>query len=254
MEEFTNRLDKSLFESTNESWNDLFLNSPWSVGYVTDLIHDKPFRQKEHWENYYYESGNRRNILIGEKYQDKEQILNDFTLPKFEFIKFPKNIKEINQTYGRTKSQLAEKGKALYLESIRRKINISEEDCIECVRFRVICQTWNGVVIRERRAIKEMSEILPNVSFEKTTGDFDYKYAVDFEVKYLNRILCGIQIKPPSYYYNRPYTNKARYANKKKNEIYKTEFSRPVFDIIYDNKIGIKNPKNIKEISYLIRK
>ena len=50
MEEFVNTIDLQKFASTNGAWNDLMLNDPWSVGYVTTLIELKQFKTKEEWE------------------------------------------------------------------------------------------------------------------------------------------------------------------------------------------------------------
>ena len=38
MEEFVNIIAPQKYAATNGPWNDLQLNSPWSVGYVTTLI------------------------------------------------------------------------------------------------------------------------------------------------------------------------------------------------------------------------
>ena len=56
MDEFTNKLNTALFESTNALWNDLMLNDPWSVGYVTTLIEMDTFDNKEEWETFYYKT------------------------------------------------------------------------------------------------------------------------------------------------------------------------------------------------------
>ncbi|MEZ4792446.1 MAG: hypothetical protein R2783_02950 [Gelidibacter sp.] len=76
MDEFINRLDTALFESTNGLWNDLMLNDPWSVGYVTTLIELKTFNGKDDWESFYYQSGEERNSKITElsiEHQNKIQ-------------------------------------------------------------------------------------------------------------------------------------------------------------------------------------
>ena len=64
MDEFINRLNTNTFESTNGLWNNLMLNDPWSVGYVTTLVEMKPFSKKEEWERFYYETGEKRNSQI----------------------------------------------------------------------------------------------------------------------------------------------------------------------------------------------
>ena len=38
MDEFVLKIDENKFRSTNDTWNRLMLNDPWSVGYVSTLI------------------------------------------------------------------------------------------------------------------------------------------------------------------------------------------------------------------------
>ena len=49
-DEFKVGIDADLFRSTNDAWNKLMLNDPWSVGYVTSLIESKQWKSKEEWE------------------------------------------------------------------------------------------------------------------------------------------------------------------------------------------------------------
>ena len=53
-------IDAEKFRSTNDMWNKLMLNDPWSVGYVSSLIETKEWQTKEEWENFYYNSGEER--------------------------------------------------------------------------------------------------------------------------------------------------------------------------------------------------
>lgn len=45
-------IDAEKFRSTNDMWNKLMLNDPWSVGYVSSLIETKEWQTKEEWENF----------------------------------------------------------------------------------------------------------------------------------------------------------------------------------------------------------
>ena len=65
MDLFQNLIDLNKFKSTNAIWNELKLNSPWSVGYVTNLIESSIFSSKEEWRDYYYNSGKERLLQIG---------------------------------------------------------------------------------------------------------------------------------------------------------------------------------------------
>ena len=82
MDEFKNIIDANKFRSTNALWNQLALNDPWSVGYVSNLIESKNFNYKEEWEEFYYSSGKERGELIKKLPSDQRSILNNFLLVK----------------------------------------------------------------------------------------------------------------------------------------------------------------------------
>jgi hypothetical protein len=255
MDEFVNSLDIGRFESTNGLWNDLMLNDPWSVGYVTTLIETKEFVDKEDWENYYYSSGETRaadlsklSLQLQQKLDDEQLVLKN----KNEINQMDWNLKNLNFNYGRTKQQITHKGKILFNTALQKGINITEAECVEAVRFRTICQTWNGVIIRERKTIELLKRTFPSISFVKTLGDFDYEYAVDYQLYNGDKLLCGIQIKPSSYNKsNAPYVLKAKAANKRKNDNYNTKFQVPVFDLIYE-KGQILNSQILESIKKLV--
>ena len=255
MDEFINSLNIGRFESTNGLWNDLMLNDPWSVGYVTTLIETKEFLDKEDWENYYYSSGEAREAKLSKLNLQLRQTLNDEQLVlrnKGEISQMDWNLKNFNFNYGRTRQQINRKGKILFDAALQRGINITEPECIEAVRFRTICQTWNGVIIRERKTIQSLKQAFPNIGFIKTAGDFDYEYAVDYQLYDGDKLLCGIQIKPSSYdRSNASYVRNAKAANKRKNDNYYNRFHVPVFDIIYE-KGQILNSQVLKSIEKLV--
>ena len=89
------------------------------------------------------------------------------------------------------------------------------------------------------------------MTFTKTSGEDDHRYAVDFEVSQSGTLICGIQVKPKSYTWNAPYISKARSANRLKN----AEDSRlkdvPVYDVISKTDGEILNPKVLEEIRKL---
>lgn len=235
MEEFVNQIDRVKFSSTNGEWNRLMLNDPWSVGYVTTLIELQEFQSKYDWEEFYYQKGEERLKKMHSLPESKQKILNDF-----ELIRTNRNLvegltwneKNVNTQFGRTKEEIASKGQVLYNAVKNNGHNLTLDECIECVRFRVICETWNGVIIRERNTINKLQAKYPNLSFRKVDGEKDYKYAVDYEVFNENNLLFALQIKPISYTWNAPYIVNARNRNKIKNEQYTQENNVPVFYII----------------------
>jgi hypothetical protein len=215
MEEFVLTIDKEKFRSTNAVWNKLMLNDPWSVGYVSQLIETKEWINKEEWENFYYESGLQRKKLLG----FNESILNDDSLQltnKSAINSLSWELKNLNYQHGRTKEDLMRKARKLHNVSPNLTIN----ECYECVRFRTICETWNGIIVRETNTIRNLSVLFPNLVFKKTNGMIDHTYAVDYEVFFNGKLKYGIQIKPQSYTYNAPYLQKARLANQQKYTAY----------------------------------
>lgn len=119
MDEFVLSIDKDKFRSTNAKWNELMLNDPWSVGYVSTLIEAADWKSKEEWEETYYASGKVRNALIEQKAENlgcSKEFFNDITVPydKSKYYKLSWDIKNINTQRGRTKEDFQEKGKILY--------------------------------------------------------------------------------------------------------------------------------------------
>lgn len=137
--------------------------------------------------------------------------------------------------HGRSREYLAQVGQRLH--SLASQVfDISLEECIECVRFRVICETWNGIIIREINTINRLSQMLENkFIFKKTEGKIDTEYAVDYEMYSGDELMCGIQIKPVSYLKsNEDYVLEAKKYNEEKNEVYTKLFRVPVFTLYSD--------------------
>ena len=108
--------------------------------------------------------------------------------------------------------------------------NITFKDCCWMVWFRIIGETWNGVIVRETNTIKILNQIYQNIfTFKKTEGDFDNKFGVDYEMFHGNKLLCGIQIKPSSYNEsNANHLIRARKTNEIRNKNYQHSFNVPV--------------------------
>ena len=250
MEEFVLGIDRAKFSSTNAMWNKLMLNDPWSVGYVSTLIELQPWPSKEDWESFYYESGEQRKILLGAN----AALLEDYSLirtNKSQVDALSYDIKNLNTQYGRTPEDLALKAQTLYNAVKNNGNGLTLEDCIECVRFRVICETWNGIILREKNTVQVLQTSFPHLTFTKTSGEDDHRYAVDFEVSQSGTLICGIQVKPKSYTWNAPYISKARSANRLKNAEYSRLKDVPVYDVISKTDGEILNPKVLEEIRKL---
>lgn len=251
MDEFVLGIDQNKFSSTNGMWNKLMLNGPWSVGYVSTLIELQAWHSKEEWEDFYYRCGERRRALLGEN----RDILDNFSLirtNRTEVINLPWAIKNLNTQYGRTREDLKKRAEALFAAVRNNGQGLTLEECEECVRFRVICETWNGIILRENNTIAVLTELFPMLSFEKTSGEIDHTYAVDFEISRSGSLICGIQIKPKSYTWDAPYIAKARAANQAKNAAYTKLKGVPVFDIISKTNGEIQSTQVLEQIRSLI--
>ncbi len=251
MDEFVLGIDREKFSSTNAKWNALMLNDPWSVGYVSTLIELQSWQSKEEWEEFYYRSGEQRQAFLG----DNRALLDDFSLirtNKAAVNNLPWDVKNLNTQYGRTREDLKRKAEVLYAAVRNNGYGLTLEECEECVRFRVICETWNGIILRENNTIEVLTAQFPMLSFEKTSGEIDHTYAVDFEVFRSGSLICGIQIKPQSYTWNAPYIVKARTANKAKNAAYTKLKGVPVFDIISKTNGSIQSTQVLEQIKSLI--
>jgi hypothetical protein len=251
MDEFVLPIDNDKFRSTNGAWNNLKLNDPWSVGYTTTLVVVEDFSKKEDWEAFYYKSGEQRVLKLKNLSYEYQEILNNEQLVLKDEVKVKQlslDLRNLNSEFGRTQEQLRKKGQLLYEVVKNNGFGLTLEECFQCVRFRVICQTWNGVIVREINTIRTLKQSLPLADFRKVAGDFDYMYAVDYEVYKNDRLVYGLQIKPESYTWHAAYISKARYANRQKNQLYTSKYGVPVYDIISNSGGVIKNQEILKNL------
>ena len=255
MDEFLNPVPPTLFRATNGPWNALRLNAPWSVGYVASLVEARAFAEKTEWRDFYYESGAERLRRLARLPAADRALLTDFRLALTDpggIQRLPAALKTLNFDFGRTPDELAEKGRALHAHLTRLGQILTTAQAIDCVRFRVVGETWNGVVLRERATVAVLQTHLPGVRFEKTPGDFDHRYAVDYELFREGRLLGGIQIKPASYAASKaPYLLTARQANRAKNDAYRRDFGCPVFDVVANTHGEIANAAIIERLRVL---
>lgn len=251
MDLFTNNLPQNEFRKTNKYWNDLGLNTAWSVGRVTHLIQQHPFQTKEEWEAFYYQSGAER--------LQKIQQLDSETRDKLLRIKPNYRLNEayriLNTEHGRTPEALNYKGQLLYEAMIAAGESISLAVCQEAVRFRVIGETWNGVVVRERKTVAYLTEWFKDkiqVPFEitKTDSTLDYEFEVDYELWIEGNRRLGLQIKPATYRGNTNYLMDAKRINYFKNQAYTQTFGVPVL-YVYSGYHG--KPENFLEIEMQIQ-
>lgn len=250
MDIFDNIIDFQKFMNTNKLWNDLKLNTPWAVGYTTNLIESKDFDTKEEWRDFYFQSGEERLKLLNNLEQPMRDALNNFTeVDK----KIPFNIRSINYNYGRTKSELHALGKYMYDKLMLQgnPLDITLIDCRYLSKYRIIGETWNGVKMREHNTIGKVQSSFPGLTFKKVAGQLDYQFGIDFEVYDNNILLCALQIKPMSYKTSNTIEH-AKNINEFKNQQYSNLNNVPVLYVYSKNSGEILNTEVLEEISDLI--
>ena len=244
MDIFDNKLNIKKFQYTNKIWNELGLNKAWSIGVVSKIIYQRNFRTKEEWKEYYFESGKKRLEYIKNKsLLTKSILIQPNTRLNQQYI-------DTNYNYGRTEDELNYKGFLLYDEIIKRgnPMGLTINECQYAVKFRVICETWNGIIKREQNTIETLKNYFKDedISFKKTNGDRDALYEVDYDVFVKNKIICGLQIKPKSYLSFKD--EKLKKLNLLKNKKYKDKYNADVLYIYSQIDGTILNKEIIKEI------
>lgn len=230
MDLFENEVSNEKFRSTNELWNKLKLNTGWSVGCVSNIIKAE-FENKEQWKDYYFDSGIERQRKLDKLTTTEKKELNNLLIGNYSG-----NNGYLNYEFGRTKEEIAEKGLILYrhIVELGNPLNITDRECKLMSFFRVVCETWNGIVIRENNTKNYIEKYFKNkgkrISLIDTSGKFDSYFGVDFEIYQDGNIICGLQVKPPSYNSNEKYLKVAKSINESKNLKYQEQFHR---DVLY---------------------
>lgn len=253
MDLFTNMLPPIEFKKTNKYWNDLRLNTSWSVGRVTHLIQQRHFNSKEEWESFYYQTGYERL----DKIQQLDSETKDKLLRLQPNYRLNEEYRSLNTECGRTPEALKYKGQLLYEAMIKDGETITLAICQEAVRYRVICETWNGVVIRERQTIDYLSAWLKQrtqlpFEFKKTDSECDYRYEVDYELFINGQLVLGIQIKPATYQGNANYLAEAKRINYFKNKKYTETFHVPVLYVYSKYHGKVENLDEVERQIHLI--
>lgn len=232
---------------TNNIWNSLGLNSRWNIGEISSLIKGKIFKTKQDWEDYYYSSGKDR--LDRMKYYSTKAINEaNSVIANYK----DSEMVDINSKYGRTKEDLY--NKALFFQHFTAKdsnlSHLSVEDCFELIKKRVIDETWDGIVLRERNTIDKLSKLLPKFTFLETDSDKDCDYGVDYEIYYNKNLILGLQIKPESYKNgkDKDYLKKAWQINETKHSKYRKDFNRDIIYIFSDLDGTILDKTNINQL------
>lgn len=165
------------------------------------------------------------------------------------FDEFFKTTPRINQRHWE-KFYFSQRGKEPLIkasEFIAEKYNIDIQIAKQYVYYRVIGQTWNGM-ITEINIINEMEKYFRTITFMKADYEKDEQYFTDWEAFNMQRgkdLLFGIQIKPISYQkMNTPYQLKAKENHEKQAKEYTQKFGVPHFVVYYENR-KVYNPQDL---------
>lgn len=252
MDLFKNEVNDKKFKSTNDLWNKLGLNTSWSVGYVSNIIKSK-FKSKEEWKEYYFKSGIERQNRLKKLPISEQNALNSLTINNYH----GKNA-HLNYNFGRTRNEIAQKGLILYEHIVKagNPLQLTETECMLIAYFRVVCETWNGIAVREYNTRDYIEKYFKDrgrmISLIDTSGRFDCSFGVDFEVYHEGNIECGLQIKPPSYNGDKEYLKTAKIMNNDKNTKYKEQFNREVLYVYSEVSGEICNKEILKSLDNIL--
>lgn len=142
------------------------------------------------------------------------------------------------------------------LKEVSNKImeitKLDEDTCFEYTKFRVLGQTWNGM-LNEIDLINELKQEFPNIEFKKANYNLDENYFTDWEAYTNGKLFLGLQIKPITYQYmNTPYQNQAKLNHELQRQKYKDEFKVPHFLLYYENNKLHDKQKVIDKINTLL--
>lgn len=120
-------------------------------------------------------------------------------------------------------------------EYAAQKYSLSMIDAKEYVYYRVVGQTWNGMM-EEYNVIRKLENLYKNFEWRKSPYHIDEQYFTDWEAYHNNKLMIGIQIKPVSYKkMNSAYQTIAKSNHQEQRKKYKEEFGVPHFIVYYDN-------------------
>lgn len=260
MDSFKCAVSKEKLRATNKTWGEKQLNRPWLVGMVSKLAMDHTFRTKEEFRDYYFESGRKRHEALSKLSEEEQYIANTVWMPENLWQTHP-HIAKINYDHGRTANELKRIGDFFYgfLKETPNSKNITLTEVRYMVPYRVIGETWNGLILRELQTIKTLNDWITTrnipVHFDKLEGSKDARYEVDaVGVDSNGRILVGIQIKPKSYSKGFEDSDKVYAMNKKKYDSFLRDYEAQVGVVYSDMKGTISNTEILPQIEKTILK
>jgi len=249
---FENQVGEAQYEQLDAILRGLYLNDPWSIGKLSNIIELRAFETKEDWEAFYFRMGDIRVKELSRLDREEVEVLENDLLANYDaevIDNLSWQLKNINYQNGRTVEQLKKKANTLKDYAAKQGIETTADECYQVIHYSVIGSTWNEAVTRVENTIVTLKERFPKVTFIKKDGEFDRKYAVDFELHKKKELLCGIQIKPASYFRSfSPYIKRAKAIAAIKNQEYRQKHGRPVLEVISTSEGAILNHTILQEL------
>ncbi|MDP3114067.1 MAG: MjaI family restriction endonuclease [Candidatus Cloacimonadaceae bacterium] len=138
-------------------------------------------------------------------------------------------------------------GRNLYESQIRQwgKYKYSLEECKRWEYDLFITQSLKGNLI-EDKAKKVISLQLPSLDVIDASAELDSEYRIDLVVKKNGTEVCGIQIKPHTFYFMRQNVVSFNY-------VANTSWGKPVYYLIYDEREEFTNlPEIVSKIQDIV--
>lgn len=201
-EEFEELKENRWYKKTNGAWNQSGVNNPKNVGYVIEHITEcNPENYKE-WEDYFFEKVTNKEKIKGFSTIFRNAIFSDAELMKFFDYS-----------------------------------SLDEKEFCKMVECRLIYETWLGY-FAEQEACRTFLGLLEKDGYHTTTRHMspcdDNKYAVDFLLYDDETLVCGLQIKPHTYYKSDlPIVKDTIKTNEKKNTMFVEKYRVPVEYLYY---------------------
>ncbi|MFT6808060.1 MAG: hypothetical protein ACJA01_001284 [Saprospiraceae bacterium] len=241
-------IDNISLQKTNATWNKCQVNHPWSIGYTSHLIARQPFTTLDNWVTYYFDSGDKRDILI-DLLQEKEArlLLRTPDVPKIlgkKHKSLEPTLKKLNLEYGRSWESIENRIRFFQKALKATSINFKHKVCTKIFLQRVIVDTWNGRV-REKNTITYLQCKFPELEYQESDAWSDFNYGIDFNVLEDGILIAAIQVKPLSYRGKKKYISAARKANKKKWMLFEKEKGASVFLILSNEKGEIQEENGL---------
>jgi len=231
MQKCPSPVDYKVLQLTNEVWNELQLNSPWSVGMVSHLIRQEQFGTYQDWYQYYYQSGQWRADAMQDITPTTRHIL-DFIGPRSAKIMLKEEYHDyrgLQRHYGRSRSIILHRS-GILRNAVAPKLTLNQ--AFQIVEYRVLGETWNGIYIREKHFENYIDGLNKHIKLVHASGEMDYNYAIDYELYMSNVLICAVQVKPETYRSDKSYIRKAIKANRAKNTCYTEDYGKPVYTIL----------------------